>query len=103
MTQIFLQAANGGGGWGFLLMMVVLFGIMYFLMIRPQQKQQKKTREFQNALEAGMDVITNGGIYGRIKNVDYATGRVSLEVSTGVVITVDKNYIFATQKDVPQR
>ncbi len=105
MTQIILAAegGGGGGGFGFLITMVVIFGIMYFLMIRPQQKQQKRVKEFQNKLAPDQEVITNGGIYGTIVNVDYATGKVSLMVSKGVVIIVDKNYIFAAVKDVPQR
>ncbi len=104
MTQIFLAAqGTGSGGWGFLITMVVIFGIMYLLMIRPQQKQQKKIKAFQNSLVEGQEVITNGGIYGTIKEVDFATGKVHVEVAKGVVIVVDKNYVFAAVKDVPQR
>ncbi len=103
MTQIILAAQGGGGGWGFLITMVVVFGIMYLLMIRPQQKQQKKIKAFQNSLTEGLEVITNGGIYGTIRQVDFATGKVSLEVAKGVVIDVDKNYVFAAVKDVPQK
>ncbi len=103
MTQIFMAAQGGSGGWGFLITMVVVFGIMYLLMIRPQQKQQKKINAFQNSLTEGQDVITNGGIYGTIRQVDFATGRVSIEVAKGVVIDVDKNYVFAAVKDMPQK
>ncbi len=103
MTQIFLaaQSNGGGGGMSLLLMMLIVFAIMYFLMIRPQQKQQKKIKAFQNSLEKGTEVITNGGIYGKVKDVDLATGKVRLEVANGVEITVDKNYVFATVKDMP--
>ncbi len=103
MTQFLLAAAQGGGGWGFLLTMIVVFAIMYFLMIRPQQKQQKKIKTFQNSLQEGAEVITNGGIYGKVKSVDYATNKVCLEVGNGIVITVDKNYVFATAKDMPAK
>lgn len=81
-----------------LLMMVALFAIMYFFMIRPQQKKQKEIRNFQNALQEGMDVVTGGGLYGKIKKVDLAGGKIDLEIAKGVVVTVDKNYVF---KDVP--
>ncbi|MCD8281830.1 MAG: preprotein translocase subunit YajC [Prevotella sp.] len=102
MTDLLL-AAQGGGGWGFLITMIVVFAIMYLLMIRPQQKQQKKIKAFQNSLEEGAEVITNGGIYGKVKSVDYTTNKVSLEISKGVVISVDKNYVFATAKDMPAK
>ena len=51
----------------FLIMMVVIFAIMYFFMIRPQQKKQKEIRNFQNSLQEGSKVVTGGGIYGTIK------------------------------------
>lgn len=54
------QAAQGGGSMGFLLLMVAVFAIMWFFMIRPQQKKQKKIREFQNALQEGSKVVTGG-------------------------------------------
>lgn len=79
----------------FLIMMVVIFAIMYFFMIRPQQKRQKEIRNFQNSLQEGSKVVTGGGIYGTIKRVDIATGKIELEIAKGVVITVDKGSVFA--------
>ena len=75
--------------------MVVNFAIMYFFMIRPQQKKQKEIRNFQNSLQEGSKVVTGGGIYGTIKRVDIATGKIELEIAKGVVITVDKGSVFA--------
>lgn len=97
MNTIFLaaQAAGNGGGMGMLIMMVAVFAIMWLFMIRPQQKKQKEIRKFQNSLQEGAKVITNGGIYGTVKRVDLAAGTVDVEVAHGVVITVDKNYVFA--------
>ena len=79
MTQIFLaaQAAQGGGGMSFIIMMVAIFAIMYFFMIRPQQKRQKEIQNFQNSLAEGAEVITGGGIYGTVKKIDLATGIMS--------------------------
>lgn len=88
------QAAQGGG-YGMLIMMVAIFAIMYFFMIRPQQKKQKEIRNFQNSLQEGSKVVTGGGIYGTIKKVDIATGKIELEIAKGVVITVDKGSVFA--------
>ena len=76
-----------------LLMMVAIFAIMWFFMIRPQQKKQKEIRAFQNAITAGTKVVTGGGIYGTVKNVD--NNIVEVEIARGVVIRVDKGYVFA--------
>ncbi len=89
------QANANGGGMGMLLMMVAVFAIMWLFMIRPQQKKQKEIRKFQNSLQEGAKIITNGGIYGTVKHVDLAANTVDVEVARGVVITVDKNYVFA--------
>lgn len=96
MNIIVLAAQQAqGGGMGMIIMMVALFAIMYFFMIRPQQKKQKEIRNFQNSLQEGSKVVTGGGIYGTIKKVDIATGKIELEIAKGVVITVDKGSVFA--------
>lgn len=93
---MFLAAQpQGGDSMQFLIIMVVIFAIMYFFMIRPQQKKQKEIRNFQNSLQEGSKVVTGGGIYGTIKKVDIATGKIELEIAKGVVITVDKGSVFA--------
>ena len=78
-----------------ILMMVAIFAIMWFFMIRPQQKKQKEIRNFQNQLTEGTQVILGGGIYGTVKSIDPASGIVEVEIARGVVIQVDKNYVFA--------
>ena len=95
MNTILLQAAQGGGGMSMIIMMVLLFAIMWFFMIRPQQKKQKEIRAFQTALAEGTRVVTGGGIYGTVKRIEIETGKVSVEIAKGVVIEVDKNYVFA--------
>ena len=63
MTLYLLQAqAQGGSGMSMILMMVALFAIMYFFMIRPQNKKQKEIEKFRSALSVGQDVVTIGGI-----------------------------------------
>lgn len=89
------QAQGQGGGMGFLIMMVAIFVIMWLFMIRPQQKKQKEIRNFQNSLREGAEVVTGGGIYGTVKKVDLASGVVDVEIAKGVVIRVDKGYVFA--------
>lgn len=93
------QAAQGGSMMGPILMMVAIFAVMWFFMIRPQQKRQKEIRNFQNSLQTGAKVITGGGIYGSVKHIDQAGGKVEVEIARGVVITVDKNYVFADAND----
>ena len=80
LNLIFLQAAtaaNGasqqGGGWSFWIMMIAIFVVMYFFMIRPQQKKQKELQKQRDALKKGDKVITAGGIYGNIKEVQEST------------------------------
>lgn len=77
-----------------LIMMVALFAVMWFFMIRPQQKKQKEIQKFQNSLAEGMSVVTGGGIYGTVKKVDIAAGIVEVEIAKGVTIRVDKGYVF---------
>lgn len=98
-----LQAQAQGGGYGMLIMMVAIFAIMYFFMIRPQQKQQKKIREFQNALKENDKVVLGGGLHGTVRRVDLANGVVEVEIARGVVVTVDKNGVYADSASQPQK
>ena len=94
MTNLVLQAAAGGGSMSFLIMMVAIFAIMWFFMIRPQQKKQKEIRKFQNSLAEGSKVVTGGGVYGTVKHVNLEQNTVDVEIARGVVITVAKGYVF---------
>lgn len=96
MNTIFLQAQAQPGGfaqYSGILMMVVLFAIVYFFMIRPQNKKQKEIQKFRDALSVGQSVITIGGIHGVIKGINPEDGTVSLEVATGVKMTFAKEAI----------
>mgnify|MGYP003094321741 FL=1 len=87
------QAAQGGG-MGVFIMMGAIIIIFWLFMVRPQQKKQKKIRNFQNSLQEGSKVVTGGGIYGTIKRVDIQANTVDVEIARGVVITVNKGYVF---------
>ena len=95
MTNLVLQAAAGGSSMSFLIMMVAIFAIMWFFMIRPQQKKQKEIRKFQNSLAEGTKVVTGGGVYGTVKRVDLQGSSIIKKKTSGVVITVAKGYVFA--------
>ena len=59
-----MNASSGMGMVGAIVWMVVLFGIMYFLMLRPQKKEQKRLQAMLNDMEVGDSIVTTGGIYG---------------------------------------
>ena len=84
---------GGGSSWSFIIMMVAIFAIMYFFMIRPQNKKQKEIMNFRKNLEVGQSVVTAGGIYGKIKELE--DNVVVLEIAAGVKIRIDRNSIFA--------
>ena len=95
------QAAQGGSGMSMILMMVAIFAIMWFFMIRPQQKKQKDIQKFQNSLVEGTPVVTGGGIYGTVKSIDLAKNTVDVKIARDVVITVDKGYVFKDMANTP--
>lgn len=99
MTIIMQAAAQPqGGGSSMIIMLVLVFGVMYFLMIRPQQKRQKELNNFRAELKKGDKVVTAGGIYGTIKGVKDA--QVQLEVDANVTICVDKAMIMRDLSDM---
>lgn len=94
MNFIPLAAAQPqGGGIQMIVMLVGLFAIVYFFMIRPQNKKQKEIQKFRNALEVGQDVITIGGIHGTIKRIE-DNDIITLNISTGVEIKFDRSAIM---------
>lgn len=94
LTLLAAQAA-GGSGMSMIIMLVLMFAIMYFFMIRPQQKRQKEIRNFQNSLTIGTKVVTGGGVHGEVKKIDLAENTIEIEIAKGVVIKVEKTYVFA--------
>ena len=85
------SAAGGAGSWSFLLMLALMFLVMWLFMIRPQRKQQKALEDMRNALKKGDKVITAGGIYGTVADIDDRT--VLVKVDGEVKIRVDKSSI----------
>ena len=101
MTNIILQAAQGGSGMSMIFMMVAIFAVMYFFMIRPQQKRQKEIQKFQNELTEGTPVVTGGGIYGTVKSIDLSRNTVEVKIARDVVVTVDKGSVFKDMATTP--
>jgi len=90
-------AQPAGGGMSMIIMMVVLFGLMYFMMIRPQMKRQKEHRALVAGLAKGDEVVTNGGIAGRVDEVGETF--ITVEIAANVKVKVQKG---AVQQVLPK-
>lgn len=95
LLTVLLQGPAGAAGGGSMMwiMLIAMFVIMYFFMIRPQNKKQKEIANFRKSLQVNQSVITAGGIHGIIKEIndDYLL----LEIASNVRIKIDKNSVFA--------
>ena len=90
VTPAYAQAAAGGANAGTafaqFIPLILIFAIMYFLMIRPQQKRVKQHREMVAALKKGDQVVTQGGIIGKVASV--RDEELEVEIATGVRVRV---------------
>ena len=94
VTPAYAQAAGGAGGAAGLasfLPLVLIFVIMYFLMIRPQQKRMKEHRAMVEALKKGDEVVTQGGLVGKITAV--REGELEVEIAPGVKVRVIRSTV----------
>lgn len=91
VTPAYAQAAGGAGGaFTSFIPLILIFAIMYFLLIRPQQKKLKEHQAMVEAVRRGDQVITQGGIVGKISKVK-DDGEVEVEIAEGVKIRVIKS------------
>ena len=81
-----------------LILIVVVF---YFFMIRPQMKRQKELRKFRESIQKGDNVVTTGGIYGKVAEIKETT--ILLQVDEGVKLKVDKSAVVKDMSDVAQK
>ena len=90
ISSAFAQAPAGGGDAGMMniLFIVLMFVIIYFLMIRPQMKRAKEHRTMLDALQKGDEVITAGGVLGRVSKLGEAY--VTLEIAPNTEVSVQK-------------
>jgi len=88
---------SGPGAFGMLIPILLMFGIIYLLMIRPQQKKMKAHQRMLGELKKGDDVVTSGGVYGRVSNI--ADKVVTLEVADKVKIRIAKGHISGKKGD----
>ncbi|GAA0721081.1 preprotein translocase subunit YajC [Dokdonella soli] len=96
ISNAYAQAAGAGAAPNPLvsfLPLIILFGIFYFMLIRPQMKRAKEQRAMISALNKGDEVLTNGGLLGRID--DIADQFVTLEIAPNVTVKLQKQAISA--------
>jgi preprotein translocase subunit YajC len=94
ISSAFAQGAAAGGAESSLmsfLPLILMFAVLYFIMIRPQMKRQKEHRNMLAAMAKGDEVVTSGGIVGKITKVGEAY--VGVEVADGTEITVQKSSV----------
>ena len=84
--------------WSFWVMMILIFVVFYFCMIRPQTKRQKEIHKQRENMKKGDKVVTAGGIYGEIKEVQDTTFIIT--IAKDVTIKVNKESVYADAADV---
>ena len=87
------ESAPGGSGLGMLPLLLIMFGLMYFLIIRPQAKRATEHSAMVNGLSKGDEVVTGGGILGKITEIDEQF--VTLRVASDTEIKVQRHTIGA--------
>ncbi|MBO7458414.1 MAG: preprotein translocase subunit YajC [Paludibacteraceae bacterium] len=105
LNLILLQAegaaqGQGGNSWSFWVMMILIFVVFYFFMIRPQTKKQKELQKQREAMKKGDKVVTAGGIFGEIKEVQ--DNAFIITIAKDVTIKVSKDSVFADAADAQQ-
>jgi preprotein translocase subunit YajC len=90
-ASIMLQAQPGGGAM-MPIMLVGMIVVMYFFMIRPQQKRAKEQKKFAESMNTGEKIITTSGIHGRIVRTN-EDGTVAIEIDRNTTITVERQSI----------
>lgn len=99
LNLILLQAEGaqqGAGGWSFWVMMLLIFVVFYFFMIRPQTKKQKELKKQRDAMKKGDKVVTAGGLYGEIKEVQENTLLITIAKDVTIKIAKESVYLDAT-------
>ena len=86
-------AAGGPSALTSFLPLIAIIAIMYFLMIRPQQKRQKEHQAMLSAIQKGDKVQTNGGILGTVTGIDTAQNELTVEIAPQVRVKVGRGFI----------
>jgi preprotein translocase subunit YajC len=94
-TPAYAQAAGGAGSaFASFVPLILIFAIMYFLLIRPQQKKVKEHQAMVAALRRGDQVVTQGGVIGKVSKVkEDGSNEIEVEIADGVKVRVVKNTV----------
>ncbi|MCM1163952.1 MAG: preprotein translocase subunit YajC [Muribaculaceae bacterium] len=92
LNTILLQADGGSAGLMNIIMIIALIAIFYFFMIRPQQKKQNEIKKFREGIKTGDEIVTAGGIYGKVRAINENT--FVIEIAKEVKITIDKGSVY---------
>ena len=90
ISPAYAQASGGAAGGGFesMILILLMFGVLYFMRIRPQMKRAKEQKAMIEALQKGDEVITAGGLLGRITKL--SEGYITLEIANNVEVQVQR-------------
>lgn len=104
VSPAYAQTAGGGmAGIGQFLPLILIFAIMYFLLIRPQQKKAKEHKKMVEALRRGDTVVTQGGLIGKVSKVK-EDNEVEVEIASGIKVRVVQSTIAAvTSRSEPAK
>jgi preprotein translocase subunit YajC len=97
IASVLAQAQTGGSQWTFILSLLLMVAIFYFLLIRPQQRRARQQRDLVGSLDVGDEVVTIGGVYGVIAELDDES--VTLDVGGGTRIRFLKQAV-ARKRDL---
>jgi preprotein translocase subunit YajC len=87
---------------GMFLPLILIVLVMYFLMIRPQQKRQKQHTAMINALKTGDEIVTTGGVYGTVAGVDDRKSVIYVKIASDIKIKVDRAAVSRVVTETPE-
>jgi len=91
ISPAFAQGFGGAGDWTGMLPIVLMFVLLYFMLIRPQMKRAKEHKSMTEALQKNDEVVTSGGVLGKISKVGEAY--VTLEIAPGIEVNIQKGAV----------
>ena len=108
MLNVILLQAEGaaqaqGSQWSFWIMMILIFVVFYFFMIRPQTKKQKELQKQREAMKKGDKVVTAGGIYGEIKEVQDAAFIITIAKEVTIKVSKESVFLDAAEAQVEEK
>ena len=92
------QSGEAGGGYEQIIFLVLIIVVFYFFMIRPQMKKQKEITKFRASLKKGDKIVTTGGIYGKVADIN--ENIIKVEIAPNITVKVDKSAVVREMQDI---